>query len=122
MFLLFEVRLLTFLHSSTCNTLEDFVGCLFWALGITRRIRFPTVGFSVIVDFSICSVNIVYGSLFVFMKKNRRQNVFMEFCFLSKEIVAKIFLANKSIICFEGWCNIYLKLSIVSFVLLTFEI
>jgi hypothetical protein len=33
----------------------------------------------------------------------------MEFCFLSKEIVAKMFLANKGIICFEGWCNIYLK-------------
>jgi hypothetical protein len=47
----------------------------------------------------------------------------MEFCFLSKEIVAKMFLANKGIICFEGWCNIYLKLlSIVSFVLLIFEI
>jgi hypothetical protein len=46
------------LHSSTCNTLEDFVGCLFWALGITRRIRFSTVGFSVVVDFSICSADL----------------------------------------------------------------
>jgi hypothetical protein len=44
----------------------------------------------------------------------------MEFCFLNKEIVAKMFLANKGIICFEGWCNIYLKL--VSFVLLLLEI
>jgi hypothetical protein len=58
MFLPFEVRLLTFLHSSTCNTLEDFVGCLFWALGITGRIRFSTVGFSVIVEFSICSAGL----------------------------------------------------------------
>jgi hypothetical protein len=58
MFLSFEVRLLTFLHSSTCNTLEDFVGCLFWALGITGRIRFSTVGFSVIVEFSICSAGL----------------------------------------------------------------
>jgi hypothetical protein len=47
----------------------------------------------------------------------------MEFCFLSKEIVAKMFRANKGSICFEGWCNIYLKLlSIVSFVLLILDI
>jgi hypothetical protein len=47
----------------------------------------------------------------------------MGFCFLSKEIVAKMFLENKGIICFEGWCNIYLKLlSVVTFVLLIFEI
>jgi hypothetical protein len=44
----------------------------------------------------------------------------MEFCFLSKEIVAKMFLANKGFICFEGWCNIYLKL--LSFVRLILDI
>jgi hypothetical protein len=68
MFLPFEVRLLTFLHSSTCNTLEDFVGCLFWTLGITGRIRFSTVGFSVIVDFSIFSAGL---TLFIEVQKEK---------------------------------------------------
>jgi hypothetical protein len=36
------------------------------------------------------------------MKKNRRQGVFMEFCFLSKEIVAKMFLANKALSVLKG--------------------
>jgi hypothetical protein len=68
MFLPFEVRLLTFLHLSTCHTLEDFVGCLFWALGITGRIRFSTVGFSVIVEFSICSAGL---TLFVSLHEEK---------------------------------------------------
>jgi hypothetical protein len=71
MFLPFEVRLLTFLHSSTCNTLEDFVGCLFWALGITRRIRFSTVGFSVVVDFSICSADLTLFIMFVCLHEEK---------------------------------------------------
>jgi hypothetical protein len=71
MFLPFEVRLLTFLHSSTCNTLEDFVGCLFWALGITGRVRFSTVGFSVIVEFSICSAGLTLFMKFVCLHEEK---------------------------------------------------
>jgi hypothetical protein len=59
MLLPFEVRLLLFcIQVGTCNTLEDFVGCLFWALGKTGRIRFSTVEFSVIVEFSVCSAGL----------------------------------------------------------------
>jgi hypothetical protein len=72
MFLPFEVRLLTFLHSSTRNTLEGFVGCLFWALGITGRIRFSTVGFSVIVEFSICSADL---TLFIEVSLSSRRKI-----------------------------------------------
>jgi hypothetical protein len=63
MFLPFEVRLLTFLHSSTCNTLEDFVGCLFWALGITGRIRFSTLFIEVCFHEEKSTAGRIYGVL-----------------------------------------------------------
>jgi hypothetical protein len=63
MFLPFEVRLLTFLHLSTCNTLEDFVGCLFWALvlvfknfqmGCASCVLFLLLGYIESLLFSVC--------------------------------------------------------------------
>jgi hypothetical protein len=104
MFLPFEVRLLTFLHSSTRNTLEGFVGCLFWALGITGRIRFSTVGFSVIVEFSICSAGL---TLFIEVSLSSRRKIdgrayLWSFVFCVQKLLLKCFSQVKALSVLKG--------------------
>jgi hypothetical protein len=104
MFLPFEVRLLTFLHSSTRNTIEGFVGCLFWALGITERIRFSTVGFSVIVEFSICSAGL---TLFIEVSLSSRRKIdgrayLWSFVFCVQKLLLKCFSQVKALSVLKG--------------------